>query len=247
MNGKKENLISKQDGFSLMEMVVVLAVFSMTALMAVDLFVTITNVQRQVRNLQAVQSDARFAMESMVREVKTGTIDYEFYRGYCRGGSEEDGNDYSLCTSDFDCTVGGECLVVDLSDGPTDILVTRDHENNQILYRLNGDAIEVCSNRSLYRARCAYGANWQTVTPEKVKMTEMAMYIFPFSDPYSTKTSCTVHEDCDSGICDTDTNFCEIPDFQPMVTIVLESEAGKDEDQEKINLQTTATSMIYRR
>ena len=75
MDKNKRKLIFNEEGFSLMEMVVVLAVFSMTALMAVDLFVTITNVQRQVRNVQAVQSDARFVMESIVREAQVGTVD----------------------------------------------------------------------------------------------------------------------------------------------------------------------------
>lgn len=243
MNENKRKLITGEEGFSLMEMVVVLAVFSMTALMAVDLFVTITNVQRQVRNVQAVQSDARFVMESIVREAQVGTIDYEFYRGYCEGGTDEDADNYSICNNDGDC--GGTCQTIDLSVGPTDILVTRDQENKQIFYRLNGEDIEICSNSSFYRTRCAQSGNWQVVTPEKVKIKQMQLYISPFSDPYSTKTSCTDGTDCDSGSCTG--NFCDIPDGQPMVTIVMESEAGEDIEQEKVNLQTTVTSMIYRR
>lgn len=226
-----------------MEMVVVLAVFSMTALMAVNLFVTITNVQRQVRNVQAVQSDARFVMESIVREAQIGTIDYEFYSGHCEGGIDEDGDNYTSCNSDADCA--GTCEAIDLSGGPTDILATRDQENKQIFYRLNGEDIEVCSNSSFYRNRCSVNNNWQVMTPEKVIVTGLSIYVFPFSNPYSTTTSCSVGTDCDSGVCTG--NFCEIPDVQPMVTINMNSKAGDDIEQESVELQTTVTSMVYKR
>ncbi|MFA6271802.1 MAG: type II secretion system protein [Patescibacteria group bacterium] len=240
----KKILNKKAAGYSLMEMVVVLAVFSMTALMAVNLFVTITNIQRQVRNVQAVQSDARFVMESVIREAQIGTIDYEFYRGHCEGTAGEGIDNYISCESNSDCA-GNSCVSIDLSNGPADILVTRDQENKQVLYRLNGQDMEVCSNSSFYRNRCSVNDNWQVVTPEKVIVTGFSLYIFPFSDPYSTKTSCTVGLDCDSGICTN--NFCEIPDIQPMVTIIMNSSAGEGIEQEEVKLQTTVTSMVFRR
>jgi prepilin-type N-terminal cleavage/methylation domain-containing protein len=247
----KKILNQSAAGFSLMEMVVVLAVFSMTALMAVDLFVTITNVQRQVRNVQSVQSDARFVMESLVREAQVGTIDYEFYGGHCLGGSDEDADNYNKCEDNSECG-GGVCQVIDLSADPTDILATKDQENKQIFYRKNGDELEVCSNSSFYRNRCSQSGNWQVVTPEKVKITLMSFYISPFSDPYSVEMiSCTLANQaivCPSKVCnDPGDNLCVPPDTQPLVTIIMESEAGEGAEQEKVNLQTTVTSMLYRR
>ncbi|MFA6391823.1 MAG: type II secretion system protein [Patescibacteria group bacterium] len=235
-------------GFSLMEMVVVLAVFSMTALMAVDLFVTVTNVQRQVRNLQVVQSDARFVMESIAREAQVGTIDYDFYRGHCEGGTDEEGINYTSCISDADCNgVFGECINIDISAGPVNILATKDQENKQVIYRYDSasEEIEVCSNSSFYRNRCSAEINWQVVTPEKVRISLLSLYIFPHSDPFSIPTGCSVDSDCYPEIC-TD-NLCAIPDVQPMVTIVMNSKVGEGIEGEEVNLQTTVTSMIFRR
>ena len=240
-------------GFSLMEIVVFLAIFSTTALIAVDLFLTITRVQRQVRNVQAVQTDARFALEAMGREIRIGAIDYDYYKNVCLGG------DYfgNPCTDDNDCQ-DGICGSIDLSQ-PTYVLATRDQDNKQIFYRRSnegaGDKIEVCSNTPLAFVRCnliysgdvppELQSEWQNVTPPRVRVTDLRFYISPAFNPFSKKISCVEDEDCDSGNCTA--GLCEIPDIQPSVTIMLEAESGSDLSHEKANLQTTITSMIYQR
>jgi len=237
-------------GFTLMEMVVVLAVFSTTAVMAVDLFLTVTKIQRQTRNTQVAQSDARFVLEAMVKEIRNGTIDYEYYQGVCQGPEVQNPGD--PCTEDIDC-LDGSCLSIDLTN-PTYILATRDQENNQIFYRLNNEEqIEVCSNTHENLTRCDLASdppqnNWQMVTPTQVKVTDLRFYIFPASNPFSVRNSCTLEtqdDDCDSRDCVN--HLCIIHDSQPMVTIILETESGSGAEQEKVNLQTSSTSMIYRR
>lgn len=244
------------EGFTLMEMVVVLAVFSTTALMAVDLFLTITNVQRQVRNVQAVQSDARFAMESMVKTVKQGTIDYAYYQASCSASSD---NYRDPCTTDEDCD-NGSCEEINLISAAP-ILAVRDQDNNQVFYRRNGnyglgDIVEVCSNNYYYFNRCnVSNEEWQAVTPSGVKVTKLEFYITPTTNPFSTKNYCEADSDCcevntvncASGDCEESVKLCAIPDEQPLVTIVLETESKSSGYQETISLQTTVSSMIYKR
>jgi len=231
-----------------MEMVVVLAVFSTTSLIAVDLFMTITNVQRQVRNVQAVQSDARFAIESIAQAVKLGTIDYDYYQAVCSGGN----NPGDPCPNGNECVgTGAICDKIDLSI-PINILATKDQDNNQIFYKLNGQDIEVCSNTYYEYNRCNLmndqhqpENNWQKVTPSGVKVTDLKIYVMPFSDPFAIPNECTVNRDCDSNQCVD--KRCVIQDKQPAVTILLETVSNDVGYEEKVNLQTTVTSMIYRR
>lgn len=266
LNLKKSKPIIKNhkpSGFTLMEIVVVLAVFSTTALMATDLFLSVTRVQRQVRGVQAVQSDARFALEAMAKEARNGTIDYGYYGAVCQGGNNP-GDPCPNGNLEGDECNGGTCASIDLTtENPIDILVTRDQDNNQIFYKLNGDLIEVCSNSHLDLTRCntkIYDPdsgnwqdqdNWQTVTPPSVKVNKLDFYIFPPVNPFSTEAiSCLQPSDCSPGTCGTD-GFCTY-DFQPTVTFVLESvalnEKGEvEEGGEKVNLQTTVTSMFYKR
>jgi type II secretory pathway pseudopilin PulG len=62
-----------------MEMLVALGVFSMIMSMGIDIYMLTGRTQRKVFNLERLQSDARFAMEAMTREVRTGSIDYAYY------------------------------------------------------------------------------------------------------------------------------------------------------------------------
>lgn len=66
-------------GFTLMEMVVVLGIFSVVVTSASDIFIMANKSQRKVIALEKAQADARFAMEAMAREIRTGTIDFAYY------------------------------------------------------------------------------------------------------------------------------------------------------------------------
>lgn len=247
-----KKIFKKTSGFTLMETVVVLAVFATTITIATDLFFTITREQRRTQNVQAVQSDASLVLEAMAREITVGTIDYGFYKAVCTTGPFI--GDYCP-NGNSDCDASGTCGVIDLTS-PTYILATRDQENNQIFYRRSnggsGDIIQVCSNNSEDFNRCnttLTTTNWQQATPIGVKVTNLKFYIAPSSNPFSTKNSCTIATqdvDCDSGQC---VNYlCVIPDQQPTVTVILETISTQSGSvQEKISLQTTATSMFYKR
>jgi hypothetical protein len=62
-----------------MELLVVLGVFSMAVAMASAVFIQSSKVQRRVLAQTSAQTDLRFALEAMVREVRGGLIDYAAY------------------------------------------------------------------------------------------------------------------------------------------------------------------------
>lgn len=64
-----------------MEMLVVLTIFSTVVVVATNIFMLASRSQRKVFGLERIQADARYTMESMVREIRTGTIDYGYYAG----------------------------------------------------------------------------------------------------------------------------------------------------------------------
>ncbi|MFA6603412.1 MAG: type II secretion system protein [Patescibacteria group bacterium] len=63
-------------GFTLMEMLVVLGIFSTVVISATDIFMMSSRSQRKVVALERAQADARFTMETISRVVRTGQIDY---------------------------------------------------------------------------------------------------------------------------------------------------------------------------
>lgn len=72
---------ANERGFTLMEMLVALGLFSMIVATGMDIYLLAGRAQRKVFTLERLQSDARYAMEAMTREVRTGAIDFAYYVG----------------------------------------------------------------------------------------------------------------------------------------------------------------------
>lgn len=68
-------------GFTLMEMVVVLGIFSLTVATASDIFIMSNRAQRKVFSMERAQADARYTLEAMVREIRNDMLDYSAYGG----------------------------------------------------------------------------------------------------------------------------------------------------------------------
>ncbi len=66
-------------GFTVMEMIVVVAVFSVVVVSSTDIFFVVNRAHRKLVSTQSVQRDMRFALETLVRELHQGTIDYNYY------------------------------------------------------------------------------------------------------------------------------------------------------------------------
>jgi len=62
-----------------MEMLVVMAVFSVVVVITADIFFTVTRSQHRAAEDQQVQGDIRFAVDAMAREIHQGSIDYDYY------------------------------------------------------------------------------------------------------------------------------------------------------------------------
>jgi prepilin-type N-terminal cleavage/methylation domain-containing protein len=60
-------------GFTLLEMIVSLGIFSVVAVIAVGSLVRITGLNRQAQSMQSAMNNINFALESMSREMRVGT------------------------------------------------------------------------------------------------------------------------------------------------------------------------------
>ncbi len=69
----------KGAGFTLMEMLVALGLFSVVVVIATDLFFTFQKISRKTESLQHLTSDARFITETIARYIRENQIDYNAY------------------------------------------------------------------------------------------------------------------------------------------------------------------------
>ncbi|MFH1112193.1 MAG: prepilin-type N-terminal cleavage/methylation domain-containing protein [Patescibacteria group bacterium] len=76
------NFLSKltcRHGFTLMEIVVVMFIFTLASILIAEIFVNVQKAQQKIRDTQVAYTDARYLMEVMAREIRSDLIDYVAY------------------------------------------------------------------------------------------------------------------------------------------------------------------------
>lgn len=69
-------ILHSRRGFTLVEMVIVLGIFLVASTVATSIFVSANKASRKTVGITRVGSDARWAMEKMVEDIRLGTVDY---------------------------------------------------------------------------------------------------------------------------------------------------------------------------
>jgi len=69
----------RRSGFSLMEILIVVALFSMASVILSQTYVSFNRLHRNVASMSVLSQDMRFAMELLVREARNTSIDFEAY------------------------------------------------------------------------------------------------------------------------------------------------------------------------
>jgi len=154
MFGHPKKMRHGRRGFSLMEMLVVLGIFSTVVTAATDIFMLANRAQRKIFSLERTQADARFTMEAMAREIRTGSIDYAHY-GAALG-----------------------------DPGPVPELALIDSAGKKILFRKSDSAADCADAASTPCLLVSLddGAS-AAITPKGVRLFNAAFYLLPKADP----------------------------------------------------------------
>jgi prepilin-type N-terminal cleavage/methylation domain-containing protein len=138
-------------GFTLVELLVSVALFTVVMLMAVGALLTLIDANARAQNMQQVMTNISFALDSMTREIRTG-------RGfYC---SNSNISDTLPIASVQDCNSGSQLSIVEGGES-----LTGSANNSRITFRFN--AAEQSVERRIANE------NWYPITAPGVNITEM--------------------------------------------------------------------------
>lgn len=142
-------------GFTIMEMVVVMGIFSIASLYSLNVFVRSNQVQKRIANTSRLETDGRYTLETIAREFRLGAVDYGFY------GS----NGYNPAF---------------YSRGP---LALRDVNNQPIRFRLWKRADNSIAVLVSYGKENPALSDYQDITPSGLTVNKMYFYVTPKFDP----------------------------------------------------------------
>lgn len=160
-NNKKSGIKKYvQSGFTLMEAVIAVAIFATASIIITDIYIMAQRTQIKLAGQTKVQSDARFVMEVLAREVRLNGIDYDYIAS--QGDTPSTGLDY---------------------------LPLKDNQGNTLLFTISTDIVDVCAvNTSQCLAVQRGNSVLASITPEGVNVNSIKFYIYPDNDPFVLDT-----------------------------------------------------------
>lgn len=162
---------SSQSGFTLIEMIVSLGVFSGVITIAVGALLVLVAANNQLQGEQSVMTNLSFALDSMTREMRTGTDYYcESRANYSAGGSNsifDDGNDLDDIFSSPPNAGPQDCAGRD----PNDSL-------HGVSFKEGGDSISGTDDRIVYFFDQDVGQLFRRIgSGDKVSIVSSGIYI----------------------------------------------------------------------
>jgi prepilin-type N-terminal cleavage/methylation domain-containing protein len=202
-----------QSGFTLIEMIVSLALFSVVITISVGALLVLIASNKQLQDDQNILTNLSFALDSMTREIRTGTA------YYCASRSNTSGNNHIFAagysgpsnTAVQDCDTGrptntsGDVHGISFVEG-----------GESITGAVTGDRIVYFHDRStsaIYR-RVGNGVA-QPITSSSLVVTEVDFFVNGVGSVSAGERD------------------------QPTVTIFLEAAAGSDPGDKRYQIQTT--------
>lgn len=153
------NFWKKRAAFTVMEMLVVLTVFSMVAIVVIDIFFTITKAYKSLVATQAVQRDIRFTVQTIVKDIQQGVIDYDYY------------NSHSLALKNNST---GEVVAVNT-------LALIDANGLPVRYK-TGTSTKELPTIMVCRGTCT---SWEQLLSENIQAPLLNFYIVPETNPFA--------------------------------------------------------------
>lgn len=142
-----------QKGFSLIEVLVSLSIFTIVVTISVGVLMVLVAANARAQNTQAIMTNLSFALDSITRELRTGS---DFFCGASA----------SLPTSgesNQNCANGGDAL--SFNEGGDSL--TKNASSRRIAVRLNNSVIE----------RRLGNGNWTALTSPDITVTQLQFYV----------------------------------------------------------------------
>lgn len=165
-----ENRRAMKPGFTFMELLVVIFVFTILLAGAIDIFVRAQQAQRKVAAVEKLHADARYLLQTITQSLQGGGIDFDCYQ-------DIQGN-LGLCVKPIDTEEGNNQIALKRFDG-------------SIVRFGQGGTVElepqICSDSKSTPCLIVSddnGQTWAVASSQGVKINTLRFYITPTKTPF---------------------------------------------------------------
>lgn len=236
----------RQKGYSLLEIIVVLGIFSLLTMAIINVYLLALRSQRQTVSRQQALGSLRYVAETIAQNIRTGEIDYPAYEG-------------SLSVPE------NKLYLVDQNGQKVEYFLQTSGGQGQIQVSVDGQAYALTNLSDINVVKMAFYINplFSPFLEERCNDSLPSNGCLPtnplsctVNDPNLTVKSgfcqCSANSDCATKNCAADAagdKICLPPNAQPRVTISLgfETVAARAAEKKLIYLQTTVSSRVYKR
>lgn len=263
-----DNAMKNTQGFTLLEMLVVTALFITLSIIIVDVFLLSLGAQRQTSERQTSISNARFVMQTLASQIRTSQIDYLAYADSSIPSPADElwligsnGLRYryyisnnalwvatsGLCQNDNTCSSdGASCIGVGslCSTVAAPMVSSAALHVTQLAFTVDPYRSPFVQEQCTFNNDCAVSSTGCSICPER------GVGDCPLTEERFGFCRCDSDSDCQvTDRCDVASGLCVPFDLQPRVTISLgvESQGDREEEVKVEFLQTTITSRVYQR
>lgn len=155
----------KQQGFSLLELIVAVGIFSIAATVVVGSFLSLLTAQRRAAANQQAMDNIRFAMDAMAKEIRVGS---SYERG-CADPHLEPGDDPDPCSAIVFNNPEGDRVVYRWSDTATGSVLEKAKNINT-----SSTCFSELGNPT---TNSCIGEGFVSITDPRVRIDDVKMYI----------------------------------------------------------------------
>jgi len=162
--GILKSKIHSQRGFSLIEVLVSLAIFTIVMTMSVGMLIVLIDANARAQNLQTIMTNLSFALDSITREIRTGS------NYYCGAAS-------SLPVSGSatqNCDNGGDAI--SFTEGGDSLTENTPNNSRRIAIRLNNGVLERRLGNGDGDSSVNESEDWTALTSDGVTITDLRFF-----------------------------------------------------------------------
>jgi type II secretion system protein J len=162
-------------GFTLVEVLVSLSIFTFVTTAAVGVLLVMIDANRKSQNTQIAMTNLSFALDSMTRDIRTGT---SYYCANNTTDVDSAADSFFSVTQDNDCSGGNQAFAFTESGQSLTSGCSVGANDRRVGFRLNNGVIE--------RSLCGI-PDWQTLTSSEVTISTLD-FVVTGSDSSSPDT-----------------------------------------------------------